>query len=464
MNRFRKKGSLVPALLLCLALLIAALSGCGDRAEPAPTDGAAPSRHEEDPQTPIHPPPPIAYDFNSLRELAAVYHAKKQGLAAPAGLTENAAALLESEEDASLLFDTFGNLPFPVLGGAMPLYLIEYKVKHFPRYPSLYILYNNSATGDFIRFCVSPEETMREYVERNYPDTESFAVKEFGGQTVDFYLDEEYEGDLRRMRGVFEVDGVAVVITCGRYPYENPENITFDYFTAPLEHLTVSTLYGQMGVEPDAPISGDEPDRSEYEFHSIRAMQTLWNAAGQDDKAVETISGKYNFELFGRGGPYTVAEAKSIFDGMGALPFAVLDGVGGMSLTRVNYCHWGPERPDEVETVYQNRYTKNFFRMIVKSGLSYPDCINGSFAEETLLQTYSFGGYEMRVYENGREDLKDDVWNSVGLINADGAAILVCFGSESEEERGKQVSVDSLVAPLEQLTVSTLYEQMGVEP
>lgn len=247
MKKYTLKKRLSALFAICLLCL--AFSSCGSEPLPAQTPDApsAASAEVEKPPTSEHPDAPTSYSFDSLRELAAAYNAKKQGLDAPADRTENAAVLFEREDEANLLFDTFGNLPFPVLGEDMHFLTMSFYPEGNP--PELNPVYTNSTTGDFIRFSISPGYSMQEYVEEYYPDTESFTVREFGGQTVYFYLKEQYEGDLRRMRGVFEIDGVAVVITCGRYPYENPENITFDYFTAPLENMTVSTLYEQMGVE-----------------------------------------------------------------------------------------------------------------------------------------------------------------------------------------------------------------------
>ena len=249
MKKYTLKKRLSALFAICLLCL--AFSSCGSEPLPAQTPDApsAASAEVEKPPTSEHPDAKISYSFESLRELAAAYNAKKQGLAAPAGLTDNVAALLKSEEDLSLLFDTFGELPFPVLGEDMHFLTMSFYPEGNP--PNVNPVYTNSTTGDFIRFSITLGCSMQEYVEEHYPNTESFTVREFGGQTVYFYLKEQYEGDLRRMRGVFEVDGVAVVITCGRYPYENPENITFDYFTAPLKNMTVSTLYKQMGMETD---------------------------------------------------------------------------------------------------------------------------------------------------------------------------------------------------------------------
>ena len=280
MNKFRKKGALVPALLLCLALALTALPGCGDRAEPAPekeiasgkvtadTDGSSsaedsddgktdPSENSDAENSDAAPDcggyPPISHTFFSLQSIdefrrvwqtgdedALIAFAERETIAKRARLANM--FTMEEADSVMALVDT---LPVPILGGEMELIAIEFHT--WKQYTAL--LFKNPETKDDIFFMVKHETTEEEALEKRMSGVKQKGSQVRGGYTIQFFVDsaERDPDNVWNTRGLFVVNGREIQFTFGNSEQRGETDLA--RLTAPLESLTISTIAEQIDIE-----------------------------------------------------------------------------------------------------------------------------------------------------------------------------------------------------------------------
>lgn len=258
-------------MAICLAVFCLALTSCGNKAEPEPTDGAVSSeKGEEKPLetadgVPLAPNEAVGeeylmlsniYSFDSFSEIAELREKLQGGNKdAPDGFQKKH-GYIESSEETRIFFDRIEGLELPILGdGDLKLSGMEIpKIGKSWNDPFLVVMHYVGYVPEKERSMglsleLSTECTLDELIRQCQEKEDTPILEKRYGEIPVFFYDNGYSGIpggelYKQYRGYFALGSSAVSVRIAMQ-----ESLTLEDYLTLLDTLTVSTVAEQIDME-----------------------------------------------------------------------------------------------------------------------------------------------------------------------------------------------------------------------
>ena len=198
------------------------------------------------------------------------------------------------------------------------------------------------------------------------------------------------------------------------------------------------------------------PLRNSYTFDSFSGLAAAYSVKQNGEEAFQKYHGYTGAAL----NSFDSADkAVEVVDKISTVPIPVLKGED-LSLLFIEYT----EDYNVLELVFLNDKTGDFNRFRASFDLSLEKFISEQYNGEELilLCEKKYNDCTISFYKNPDERVTDDIWWTVGLFEVDGMVMTVMFGRDPRiGSKDPDITLDELIAPLEQLTISTILEQIG---